>query len=101
MGDDGTAVGDELLGVPLPFSLFGLQAENLKVSGGDRAHWETVGLRLSSTGDCPTADRHKDPFHCNGERLHDRCDGLLHLIGGSRFLARFVIVTAVRFSSLL
>ena len=34
MGDDGTAVGDELLGVPLPFGLFCLQAENLKGGGG-------------------------------------------------------------------
>ena len=30
MGDDRTAVGDELLAVPLPFGFFGLQAENLK-----------------------------------------------------------------------
>ena len=30
MGDDGTAVGDELLGVPFPFGFLGLQAENLK-----------------------------------------------------------------------
>ena len=34
MGDDGTAVGDELLAVPLPFGFLGLQAENLKGCGG-------------------------------------------------------------------
>lgn len=33
MGDDGTAVGDELLAVPLPFGFLGLQAENLKGCG--------------------------------------------------------------------
>ena len=38
MGDDGTAVGDELLAVPLPFGFLGLQAENLKGCGGAAAH---------------------------------------------------------------
>ena len=38
MGNDGTAVGDELLGVPLPFGFFGLQAENLKGRGAAAAH---------------------------------------------------------------
>jgi hypothetical protein len=38
MSDDGTAVGDELLGVPLPFGFFGLQAENLKGRGVAAAH---------------------------------------------------------------
>ena len=38
MGDDGTAVGDELLGVPFPFGFLALQAENLKGRGVAAAH---------------------------------------------------------------
>ena len=38
MGDDRTAVGDELLGVPLPFGFLGLQAQNLKGRGAVAAH---------------------------------------------------------------
>ena len=48
MGDDGTAVGDELLAVPLPFGFLGLQAENLKVAVVLLLTGETVGLRPPS-----------------------------------------------------
>ena len=37
MGKDGMAVGDELLGVSLPFGFFRLQAENLKGRGAAAA----------------------------------------------------------------
>ena len=38
MGDDSTAVGDELLGVFLSFGFLGLPAENLKARSGGAAH---------------------------------------------------------------
>ena len=38
MGDDSTAVGDELLGVSFSFGFLGLPAENLKARSGGAAH---------------------------------------------------------------
>ena len=38
MGDDSTAVGDELLGVSLSFGFLGLPAENFKTRSGGAAH---------------------------------------------------------------
>ena len=88
MGDDGTAVGDELLGVPLPFGLFRLQAENLKGGGGGAAHlgdgW-TAAPSEKATGQGQSVVRIR-ASHRNAERLLDGIDSLFHLICGSLFL---------------
>ena len=38
MGDESTAMGDELFAVPHPFGFLGLQAQNLKGRGAVAAH---------------------------------------------------------------
>ena len=102
MRDDGTAVGDELLGVSFPFGFLGLQAENLKGRGVAAAHrgdcrtaasiMEAIVQRQSVVGICAVTTL---------KGCMNGFDGLLHLMRGPRFLARLLLVTAVRFSSRL
>ena len=90
MGDDGTAVGDELLAVPLPFGFLGLQAENLKGRGGAAAHrgdgrtpafiTKAIVQRQSVVGICAVATL---------KGCMDGIDGLLHLVRGSSLPGAF------------
>ena len=87
MGDDCRAVGDELLGVPLPFGLFGLQAENLKCVGGGAAHLGDGWTAASS--EKSTVQGQSVVRICAIDTLKgcmDGIDGLLHLIRVSLFL---------------
>ena len=102
MGDDGTAVGDELLGVSLPFGFLGLPAENFKGCGGAAAHrgdGRTAASIMKAIVQRQSVVGIRTVTTLKG--CMDGIDGLPHLIVAPRFLARLVIVTAVRFSSRL
>ena len=100
MGDDGTAVGDELLGVPLPFGLFCLQAENLKGGGGGTAllgdGWAAASSE-KATVQGQSVVRIRAIATLQG--CMDGIDGLLHVIRNFLFLGALGMVTALRFSS--
>jgi len=90
MGDDGAAVGDEVLGRPLSLRCLGFDAENLEARGVAVAQRGDGGTTVSSKK--ATVQRQAvvgiHPIAAM-KGCMDGIDGLLDLIGGSSLLGTF------------
>ena len=90
MGDDGAAVGNEVLGRPLSLRCLGFDAENLEARGVADVQRGDGGTTVSSKK--ATLQRQAVVgIHsiATMKGCMESIDGLLHLIGGSSLLGAF------------